>query len=157
MALTGLFLGMAQDAREAAGHDLIEDVVARLRQHGTRVTPARRLLLGALLASQAHRTAEELAAEVQVGAPDVNLSTIYRNLDELERLKIVDRTHLGHGPAAYHLASAAHGHLVCERCGSMTEVPDTLFGDLAEATRQRYGFAIDPHRFAVTGLCASCG
>jgi Fe2+ or Zn2+ uptake regulation protein len=50
-----------------------------LRRHGTRVTPARRLLLGALLASQAHRTAEELAAEVQVGAPDVNLSTIYRN------------------------------------------------------------------------------
>ncbi len=147
---------MTQDAREAAGHDLIEDVLARMRQHGTRVTPARRLLLGALAASRGHRSAEELAADVQARAPDVNLSTIYRNLDELERLKIVDRTHLGHGPAAYHLASATHGHLVCERCGSMTEVPDTLFGDLAETARQRYGFAIDPHRFAVIGTCSGC-
>jgi Fur family ferric uptake transcriptional regulator len=145
-----------QDAREAVSHDIIEDAVARMRQNGTRVTPARRLLLGALLASRGHRSAEELAADVQARAPDVNLSTIYRNLDELERLKIVDRTHLGHGPAAYHLASATHGHLVCERCGSMTEVPDTLFDDLAATTRERYGFAIDPHRFAVIGICANC-
>jgi Fur family transcriptional regulator, ferric uptake regulator len=147
---------MTQGAPEMAGHDLIEDVLARMRQRGGRATPARRLLLGALLANRGHRSAEELAVDVQALAPDVNLSTIYRNLDELERLKIVDRTRLGDGPATYHLASATHGHLVCERCGSMIEVPDTLFGDLAEATRQRYGFAIDPHRFAVIGLCADC-
>jgi len=147
---------MTQDAREAEGQDLIEDVLARMREHGGRATPARRLLLGALLANTGHRSAEELAAYVRVRAPDVNISTIYRNLDELERLKIVDRTHLGHGPATYHLASATHGHLVCEQCGSMTEVPDELFGNLAETARQQYGFAIDPHRFAVTGLCDGC-
>jgi Fur family ferric uptake transcriptional regulator len=78
------------------------------------------------------------------------------NLDELERLRIVDRTHLGHGPATYHLASAGHGHLVCELCGSMTEVPDELFGGLAQEACARYGFAVEPHRFAVIGLCASC-
>jgi Fur family ferric uptake transcriptional regulator len=147
---------MTQDAPEAVSHDLIEDVLARLRQHGTRVTSARRLLLSVLLESRGHRSAEELAADVQARAPEVNLSTIYRNLDELERLKLVDRTHLGHGPATYHLASATHGHLVCERCGSMTEVPDTMFDELAETTRQRYGFAIDPHRFAVIGICSNC-
>jgi Fur family ferric uptake transcriptional regulator len=147
---------MTQDAPEAVSHELIEDVLARMRQHGARVTSARRLLLSALLASSSHRSAEELTADVQARAPEVNLSTIYRNLDELERLKIVDRTHLGHGPATYHLATATHGHLVCERCGSMTEVPDTLFDDLGEMTRQRYGFAIDPHRFAVIGICSDC-
>jgi len=141
---------------QKAGEDLIEDVLARVREQGGRATPARRLLLGALVANHGHRTAEELALRVRAHAPDVNLSTIYRNLDELERLKVVDRTRLGHGPAIYHLASAAHGHLVCEQCGSVTEVPDALFGDLAGAARQRYGFAIDPHRFAVIGLCSSC-
>jgi Fe2+ or Zn2+ uptake regulation protein len=58
-------------------------------------------LLEALLAGPGHRSAEQLAADIQARAPGVNLSTIYRNLDELERLKIVDRTHLGHGPATY--------------------------------------------------------
>ena len=144
------------DARLAGSQAVIEDVFARLRERGGRATQARRLLLGALLAKPGHRTAEELGAEVQARAPDVNISTIYRNLDELERLRIVDRTHLGHGPATYHLASAGHGHLVCELCGSMTEVPDELFGGLAQEACARYGFAVEPHRFAVIGLCASC-
>ena len=108
------------------------------------------------MAAPGHLSAVQPTAEVQARAPDVNLSTIYRNLEELERLRVVDRTHLGHGPATYHLASAAHGHLVCEKCGSMTEVPQDLFVGLAEQARERYGFAIDPHRFAVTGRCASC-
>jgi hypothetical protein len=70
-------------------------------------------------------------------APDVYKSTIYHNLDELERLNVVDRTRLGHGPATYHLASATHGHLVCERCSSMTEVPDEIFASLTEIARTR--------------------
>ena len=63
---------------------------------------------------------------------------------------------MGNGPAAYHLSSVAHGHLVCERCGSMTEVPDELFDGLARTASERYGFRVDPHHFAVTGHCASC-
>jgi len=127
-----------------------------MREAGGRATPARRLLLQVLFAEDTHRSAEELAAAVQAQAPDVNISTIYRNLDELVRLGVVDRTYLGGGPAAYHLATATHGHIVCEQCGAMTEVPDELFGDLARVVAARYGFAIAPHRFAVTGLCADC-
>ena len=56
----------------------------------------------------------------------------------------------------YHLASATHGHLVCERCSSMTEVPDEIFAGLTETARARYGFTIEPHRFAVIGLCSAC-
>ena len=150
---------VTQDAHAApqpAVRDLIEQVLARMREHGGRATSARRLLLTTLIENPSHRSAEELAADVQARAPDVHLSTIYRNLDELGRLSVVDRTHLGHGPSTYHLASAAHGHLVCKECGSMTEVPDGMFGDLAAAARTRYGFEVDPHHFAVTGRCADC-
>jgi Fur family transcriptional regulator, ferric uptake regulator len=139
-----------------ADRDGVEEVLARMREAGGRATPARRLLLRVLFSEDTHRSAEELAAAVQAQAPDVNISTIYRNLDELVRLGVVDRTYLGGGPAAYHLASAAHGHIVCEQCGAMTEVPGELFDDLARAVAARYGFLIAPHRFAVTGLCASC-
>jgi Fur family ferric uptake transcriptional regulator len=134
----------------------IDDVLAGMRQRGGRATPARRLLLGVLFRDGKHRTAEDLAGEVQAEAPDVNISTIYRNLDELVRLGVVDRTHLGGGPAAYHLASATHGHLVCEQCGSMTEVPGELFRDVAETLAATYGFTAAPHRFAVVGRCAAC-
>ena len=138
------------------GRDQVEDVLALVRAHGGRATPARRLLLDALFASGGHRSAEDLAAEVHDRAPDVHLSTIYRNLEELERLGVIDSTRLGSGPATYHLASAAHGHLACEECGSMTEVPGAMFADLIRIADAEYGFAINPHRFAVTGRCAEC-
>ena len=140
-----------RDARSS-----VEDVLALVRRNGGRATPARRLLLQALFGTQDHRSAEELATEVRTSAPDVHLSTVYRNLEELERLGVIDSTRLGDGPATYHLATASHGHLVCEKCGSMTEVPGEMFLDLVRSAHSTYGFAINPHRFAVTGRCASC-
>ncbi len=151
---------MAEDAAakpaEPSHHAAVEDVLALVRRHGGRATPARRLLLDALFESGGHRSAEELATEVHARAPDVHLSTIYRNLEELEQLGVIDGTRLGSGPATYHLASVAHGHLVCEKCGSMTEVPDEMFRDLIRMARTGYGFIVNPHRFAVTGRCADC-
>lgn len=148
--------GTAETVSEPTDRDAIEDVLALVRQHGGRATPARRLLLNALFGNRDHRSAEELAAEVHALAPDVHLSTIYRNLEELERLGVIDSTRLGGGPATYHLASAAHGHLVCEQCGTMIEVPDEIFADLVRLAGAEYGFAINPHRFAVTGRCVNC-
>ena len=138
---------------EAATVDEALDIV---RRHGGRVTSSRRLLLATLFGTRGHRRAEELAGEVQAQAPDIHLSTIYRNLEELERLGVVVHTHVGHGPATYHLASAVHGHFVCEECGTMIEVPDQLFAGLVDAARTTYGFTIDPHHFAVLGRCRGC-
>lgn len=89
-----------------------------LRKRGDgRATPTRRLLLAALSHDRKHGSAEDLAGEVRAEAPDVSISTIYRNPDELVPLGVVDRAYLGGGPAAFHLASATHGYLACEQCG----------------------------------------
>jgi Fur family transcriptional regulator, ferric uptake regulator len=136
--------------------DTVEQILRVLRRHGDKATPARRILLEILVSSRGHRSAEDLAAEVRARAPDIHLTMIYRNLEELDRLKIIDRTRLDHGPATYHLSTAAHGHLVCEHCGSMTEVPDALFQQLAQATIERYRFRIEPQRSALIGCCTNC-
>lgn len=138
------------------GRDLVEEVLELLRARGGRVTTARRQLIEALFGSREHATAEELATVVQGRSPDVHLSTIYRNLDELERLGVIVHTHLGHGPAIYHLASAPHGHLVCETCEATIEAPEELFAELSQAAEERFGFRIDPRHFAVLGRCRAC-
>jgi Fe2+ or Zn2+ uptake regulation protein len=120
------------------------------------VTSSRRILLRTLFGSTGHRTAEELAAEVQAEDPDIHISTIYRNLEELESLGVIVHSHFGHGPATYHLATAVHGHFVCEDCGTLIEVPDTMFSGLAKEAEKRFGFTIDPHHFAMLGRCADC-
>jgi Fe2+ or Zn2+ uptake regulation protein len=134
----------------------LEDALELMRQNGGRVTSSRRILLRILFAAAGHRTAEELAAEVQAEAPDIHLSTIYRNLDELERLGVVVHSHFGHGPATYHLATSVHGHFVCEECGKLIEVPDSVFSGVAREAANRFGFTINPHHFAMLGRCADC-
>lgn len=141
----------------AAEATTLEGALNLVRREGGRVTSSRRLLLHALFASSGHRTAEELAGEVQAQAPDIHISTIYRNLEELERLGVVVHSHFGHGPATYHLASSVHGHFVCEECGRLIEVPGAMFDGLAKQARTRFAFTIDPHHFAMLGRCADCG
>ncbi len=136
--------------------DTLEEALELVRQQGGRVTSSRRLLLRALFATTGHRTAEELALEVQAEGPDNHLSTIYRNLEELERLGVVVHSHFGHAPATYHLARSVHGHFVCEQCGTLIEVPDSLFDGLAKTAQGKFGFTIDPHHFAMLGRCADC-
>jgi Fe2+ or Zn2+ uptake regulation protein len=127
-----------------------------IRDHGGRVTTARRALVTALVQARGHVTADDLAALVQKAQPDVHLSTIYRSLDALERIGIVDHVHLGHGRAVYHLADEPHQHLVCEVCGAVVEVPDATFAELSDTLRRGYGFTIRPNHFAVLGRCRAC-
>jgi Fur family ferric uptake transcriptional regulator len=134
-----------------------DDVLALVRARGGRATSSRRILLEVLFeAGHHHLSAEELAEAVQVRAPDVHISTIYRNLEDLERLGVVVHTHLGHGAATYQLASLAHAHFICEECGAMIEAPDELFRGLARTAKAKFGFTIDPLHFAMLGRCANC-
>ena len=138
-------------AREQA-----EPILGMLRAQGGRVTTCRRAILEAFLGVGGHVTAEALTARVQAAQPDVHESTVYRFLDELERLGVVDHVHLGHGPAVYHLATDTHHHLVCDGCGTVVEIPEELFADLRGRLQTEFGFTLQPRHFAVTGRCSSC-
>ena len=134
----------------------VDNVIALVRARGGRATPSRRVLLEVLFDADGYLSAEELAEAVQAWSPDVHLSTIYRNLEELERLGVVVHSHVGHGPATYQLASLARAHLICEECGVAIEAPDEIFRGLSRAVKAQLGFSIDPHHFAILGRCADC-
>jgi len=139
------------------GRAAVEEILDRLRLSGGRITTARRLVVETLLESPHHQTAEEISAQVQAKAPDVHISTVYRNLDELEKLGVISHVHLGHGPAVYHLSDEDHGHLVCSGCGWVTEAPRQAFSGLARALKAHFGFELDTQHFAVQGVCSRCG
>jgi Fur family transcriptional regulator, ferric uptake regulator len=144
------------DHGPGADFSSVDSVLAYLRSQGGRVTSSRRILLEVLFHADGHMSAEALAEAVQQQAPDVHLSTIYRNLEELEHLGVISHSHLGHGPSSYLLASHAHAHLICADCGTMIEAPDELFRGLARTAQSRFGFTIDPKHFAILGLCSDC-
>ena len=127
-----------------------------VRERGGRVTTSRRAIVSALLAAQGHVTAEDLAATVQSIYPDVHTSTVYRCLETLAELGIIEHVHLGHGPAVYHLTNGGHQHLVCESCHAVIEVPDGVFEAVATKLETDFGFTPSLGHFAIVGRCATC-
>ena len=144
---------MAEQSDEV---DLTE-ALAIIREAGGRATPAKRTVLEVLSVHTEHLTADSITSLVQAVSPDIAGSTIYRILEEFERLGLVEHSHVGKGAATYHLRAAAHGHLVCQRCGRMAKADPELFDQLIEEAAARYGFRVDPHHFAVLGVCQDCG
>jgi len=134
------------------------DAILRLlRAGGGRATATRRVTIDVILAAgDEHLNAEEILNRVRRHVPDVAESTVYRTLGSLEALGVITHQHLGHGPSTYHQSTNAHQHLVCQLCGSITDVPDTVFEDLAERIESTYGFAVDARHFALQGLCGPC-
>ena len=142
---------MASDQR-------VDEVLALVRASGGRATTARRAILQTLFDQHdEHPTAEQITSTVQRAQPEVAESTVYRFLDELERLGVVTHVHLGRGPGVYHLAEhTAHHHLVCGNCGKMVEVPDRIFDGLRKSLRRDHDFVIEPRHFTLTGHCTDC-
>lgn len=133
-----------------------DEVLDQLRVHGRRITSPRRAILEALVEHDGHPTAEQLMTVVHDRQPDVDKSTVYRFLEDLEGLGLVDHVHLGHGPAVYHFTDEGHHHLVCETCGVVLEVPRATFDQLRQRLQEQFGFDLEARHFAVPGRCRSC-
>src|SRR6476660_2651 len=121
-----------------------------LHERGLRMTPQRQLVLDAVRAL-GHATPEQVCTQVQREAPAVNITTVYRSLDLLERLGLVRHTHLGHGAPNCSVHEHEHVHLVCHGCGEVAEVPVSTLGDLADRLRAGSGFRLDATHVALSG------
>lgn len=129
----------------------------QLRQRGYRLTPQRQLVLEAVGRRQ-HATPEEILAEVRTVAGSVNISTVYRTLELLEQLGLVQHSHLGHGAPTYSVTSEnAHVHLVCRDCGVVVELEPAVVGDLVDRLATERHFTVDVGHLTIFGRCADCG
>ena len=127
-----------------------------LHEKGLRLTPQRELVLNAVR-ELGHATPEDVAAKIHLTHPGINLSTVYRNLETLENVGLVQHTHLGHGGATYYAAEElTHLHLVCENCGSVGDAPIEAAANFVNTLSDDYGFKTDVTHFAIYGTCADC-
>lgn len=128
----------------------------RLAAEGGRRTPTRRAIVETVVSGGGHVSADQVAETVRERFSSVSLSTVYRTLEALEELDVVDHVHLGHGRAIYHLTERGHQHLYCESCERVQALPDADLAPLREMIERRHGFAIDSRHFALVGRCREC-
>ena len=133
------------------------DMTAELKERGFRLTPQRMMIVSAIENSDHHISADEIYAQVVESYPIVNISTVYRTLDLLKRLSLVTETDLGEGRVRYHpSAKGHHHHLICQECGSMTELDGSMLASLENALIEEYSFKADLRHLAILGRCRKC-
>jgi Fe2+ or Zn2+ uptake regulation protein len=131
-------------------------VDAGLLQSRYRLTKQRAAILRALEDGR-HLSADAILERVRSELPGVSLGTIYRTLDILRNIGLVQMfTHNG-GAARYEAALDKHHHLLCTQCGEVTNVHVPDAGTLAQDVAGRHGFSQVDAAIIITGRCAGCG
>jgi Fe2+ or Zn2+ uptake regulation protein len=137
---------------------LAPNPIARaLDDAGYRLTEPR-LAVAELIATQdGHFTASDLAAVAKDRRLGVSRATLFRALELMVELGIVERLDLPSGDHAYvSCARSHHHHVVCSRCGRTAEVDDSGLNDAVREIERSSGFRIDGHRLELFGLCRRC-
>ncbi len=128
-----------------------------LARAGLRLTAPRRAL-AQLIADQAgHFSAADLVSESRARSLGIGRATIFRTLDALSGLGLVERIDLPSGEHAYvGCAPAHHHHVVCSRCGRTAQIDDAGLRTVVREVALRTGFRVDEHRLELFGLCPAC-
>lgn len=128
-----------------------------LQDSGYKLTRTRRVLVE-LLASSTHAYGPiELYDAARERCPGLGLVTVYRTLEKLEELSLVQRLHQPDGCHRYLRATQGHQHvMVCSGCGEVEVFSgdnlEPLFHRLADQT----GYSIEQHWLQLFGLCPAC-
>lgn len=134
-----------------------DDTAELLRRAGHKMTPQRLLILRALRHSGGHVSAAQITEQVRVEYPFVDVSTVYRTLDVLKRMRLATSTDMGSGDVLFEWApEQPHHHLICSSCGFVFEIEHRYLSGLEEAVREDFGFSPDMNHFAIFGLCKEC-
>jgi Fe2+ or Zn2+ uptake regulation protein len=137
--------------------DLLDDVGGRLRARGERMTAPRRAVLTVLARQEEHLGAEAVVEAVSALDPAVHRASVYRALEALSELGVVQHVHVGHGGTAYHLTDPhVHLHAQCRRCAVILDLEPGLLDGVAGTLLSAHAFVLEPGHVALSGLCERC-
>ncbi len=130
-----------------------------LRAAGLRRGGARRAVVEYLERQDCCRSAQEIHDGITASGGAVGVASIYRALDTLAELHLVQRVDAGDGIARYEAARADHHHhhhLVCDDCGKVAPFTDEPLERALERAAGRLGYALAQHDVVLRGACEDC-
>lgn len=138
---------------------LLSDFKQLLRDNGLKFTIQREVILEMLYSSDEHLTPESLHHLIQEKHPDLNtgIATVYRTLSLLEDSDMVTSLSFGAQGKKYELgAKDHHDHIICTKCGSISEFVDDEIETRQKKIAEELGFLMQEHSMQIYGICQPC-
>jgi Fe2+ or Zn2+ uptake regulation protein len=130
---------------------------AALRDHGYRLTDARKAVVGVVAHSQCVLRPAEVYEIARQRYPRLGLVTVYRTIEKLEELGLIQRVHREQDCQAFVAASSGHQHLLlCTRCGKYEYFEGADMENLFTGVEQETGFVAQDHWMQIFGICPQC-
>lgn len=135
-----------------------------LRDKGLKVTNQRLVVLQVLAEHKdAHMTAEDIYDLVKLEHPEIGLATIYRTVQLLLEMQLVERINLNDGCVRYEIGESyegegrhRHHHLICNTCGKVFSFRNDLLEGLEEQLEKELQFHVSNHELKFYGQCKDC-
>jgi Fur family peroxide stress response transcriptional regulator len=131
-------------------------IIEALREKGYRATTQRIAICRFALDTREHPTAERIYDEVKRLHPTVSLATVYKTLQVLKELHLVQDLVFAHSETKFDSNVAAHVNVVCLQCGSVSDADDPVVREVVARAASRTRFTVTGQRFDIYGICEKC-
>lgn len=133
---------------------------AELRRAGHRASAPRAAVVELLGRQSCVLSAREISERLHADGTPVGIATVYRTLELLARMKLVQRLDMGTDPARYEPALPGgdhhHHHLVCEQCSEVTAFDDPDLERAIDRLARELDYRVGDHDVVLRGLCPEC-
>ena len=136
-----------------------DNALSSLQAAGLRRGGARRAVVDYLALQECCRSAQEIHEGIRDRGGDVGVASVYRALDTLLELELVQRVDIGDGIARFepsHTGAHHHHHLVCDDCGKVEPFTDGPLERALERAAGRLGYELEQHEVVLRGACDTC-
>ena len=130
--------------------------IEALRSKGYKATPQRIAICRIALNSREHPSAQHIYNQVKKIHPTVSLATVYKTLEVLRDLDLVQELNFPKGQARFDSYMNPHINLICVKCGKITDIDDVTAGEIAKKVAAVTKFKPNGQRLDVYGMCQQC-
>ncbi len=127
-----------------------------LRRKGYKATPQRIAICRIALNSRTHPSAQQVYDEVKKIHPTVSLATVYKTLEVLRDLNLVQEINFPKGQARFDSYMKPHINLICSKCGIITDLDDATIEEITRKVASATRFKPTGQRMDVFGICQKC-
>lgn len=140
----------------------MDDLKRKLQERQHKLTSQRQVVLQIFIDRPGeHLSAEDVHSILRENRSEIGLATVYRSLELLSELNILQKLDFGDGRSRYEVNDAKpkehqHHHLICLKCGKVKEFSDDLLDALEADISQKSQFQIVDHQVKFYGYCQEC-
>lgn len=131
--------------------------LTQLKDNGYRLTEARKAVVETVADTRHALTPVEVFDRARAASPGLGLVTVYRTLEKLEELGLIQRVHQTHGCQAFISSGSGHEHLLlCTKCGTAVRFSGDKLEPLISAISRQTGYRVEEHWLQLFGVCKNC-